>query len=285
VDRIYSLGDKVRGSLVVQSDGFAHSGVSLTLNGTVALQLSAKSVGLFEAFYNSLKPVTLMDYKLNIEQSGNIAKGTCTIPFEFDLKPLEGQELHETYHGVYVNITYMLKADIIRKWVGKDLTKSIEFIVERLPDKIPDPVKEIFDISPESIDKSTKKGLVLPNFRITGHIDTLTMSIETPLSGVLKLELCEEPIKCIELQLVRVETCGCADGFAKEATEIQNIQIVDGDVQRGVEVPIFMIFPRLFTCPSLVSARTFKVEFQVNLVLMFPDGRLVSKKFPLTLLR
>jgi len=26
VDRIYSLGDKVRGSLVVQSDGFAHSG-------------------------------------------------------------------------------------------------------------------------------------------------------------------------------------------------------------------------------------------------------------------
>lgn len=53
-------------------------------------------------------------------------------PFEFDLKALEGQELHETYHGVYVNVTYMLKADIIRKWVGKDLNKSLEFIVERM---------------------------------------------------------------------------------------------------------------------------------------------------------
>lgn len=42
------------------------------------------------------------------------------------------------------------------------------------------------------------------------------MPIGAPFSGVLTLELCEEPIKCIELQLVRVETCGCADGFAKE---------------------------------------------------------------------
>jgi len=111
------------------------------------------------------------------------------------------------------------------------------------------------------------------------------MSITQPLSGAFKLEVCEEPIKCIEIQLVRVETCGCADGFAKESTEIQNIQIADGDVPRGVEIPIFMIFPRLFTCPSLISARTYKVEFQVNLVMMFPDGRLVSKKFPITLLR
>jgi hypothetical protein len=32
---------------------------------------------------------------------------------------------------------------------------------------------------------------------------------------------CESPIKSIELQLVRVETCGCVEGYAKEATEIQ----------------------------------------------------------------
>jgi len=28
------------------------------------------------------------------------------------------------------------------------------------------------------------------------------------------------PIKSIEIQLIRVETCGCAEGYAKEGEEI-----------------------------------------------------------------
>lgn len=42
------------------------------------------------------------------------------------------------------------------------------------------------------------------------------------------------------------------------ATEIQNIQIGEGNVARGVPIPIYMIFPRLFTCPTL-STSNFKV--------------------------
>ena len=42
------------------------------------------------------------------------------------------------------------------------------------------------------------------------------------------------------------------------ATEIQNIQIADGDISRGILVPIYMIFPRLFTCPTL-STNNFKI--------------------------
>ena len=30
------------------------------------------------------------------------------------------------------------------------------------------------------------------------------------------IESCETGIKSIEIQLVRVETCGCAEGFAKD---------------------------------------------------------------------
>lgn len=32
------------------------------MDGQVSLQLSAKSVGLFEAFYNSLKPIQLVSF-------------------------------------------------------------------------------------------------------------------------------------------------------------------------------------------------------------------------------
>lgn len=42
------------------------------------------------------------------------------------------------------------------------------------------------------------------------------------------------------------------------ATEIQNIQIADGNVCAKLQIPIYMVLPRLFTCPTLES-KNFKV--------------------------
>ena len=50
------------------------------------------------------------------------------------------------------------------------------------------------------------------------------------------------------------------------ATEIQNIQIGEGDVCRGLTIPIYMVFPRLFTCPTLATSN-FKVG-EWNLVVV-----------------
>lgn len=48
--------EMLSGVVVISSkDSVQHQGVSLTMEGTVNLQLSAKSVGVFEAFYNSVK--------------------------------------------------------------------------------------------------------------------------------------------------------------------------------------------------------------------------------------
>lgn len=41
--------------VVSGKDAVQHQGLSLTVEGSVNLQLSAKSVGVFEAFYNSVK--------------------------------------------------------------------------------------------------------------------------------------------------------------------------------------------------------------------------------------
>ncbi|KTF79883.1 hypothetical protein cypCar_00047620 [Cyprinus carpio] len=80
----------------------------------------------------------------------------------------------------------------------------------------------------------------LPRFLIRGHLDATSCAVTQPLTGELVLESSEVAIKSIELQLVRVETCGCAEGYARDATEIQNIQIAEGDVCRGLSIPIYM---------------------------------------------
>jgi len=49
---------------------------------------------------------------------------------------------------------------------------------------------------------------LLPKFLIRGHLDATNCVISQPLTGEVVVENSDVPIKSIELQLVRVETCG-----------------------------------------------------------------------------
>lgn len=46
--------------------------------------------------------------------------------------------------------------------------------------------------------------------------------------------------------------------FFSTATEIQNIQIGEGNVPTGISIPIYMVFPRLFSCSTTKTAN-FKI--------------------------
>lgn len=87
----------------------------------------------------------------------------------------------------------------------------------------------------------------------------------------------EVAVKSIEMQLVRVETCGCAEGYSRDATEIQNIQIADGNICTKLQIPIYMIFPRLFTCPTLIS-KNFKIGKQNSFGQNYFPNRLKERR-------
>ncbi|XP_050595449.1 vacuolar protein sorting-associated protein 26C [Bombus affinis] len=285
--KIYHEGEIVAGFILLQTNSdVKHDGIFLSMEGSVNLQLSSKNFGIFEAFYNSVKPIQLVQYTLDVAPSGKIPSGRTEIPFELPLKPRGTKSLYETYHGVFVNIQYFIRCDIKRSFLAKDVSKSLEFIVE---DKVPPKIQKeaskpvCFNIMPESL-QNTRDRINVPRFCISGKLDSLYCKISEPLTGEVVIEHCEAVIKSIELQLVRVETCGCAEGYSRDATEIQNIQIGEGNVCTNLPIPIYMIFPRLFTCPTL-STSNFKVEFEVNLIVIFEDDYLVTENFPIILSR
>lgn len=285
VNKVYREGEKIAGTVIVHGRGeVVHSGITLQLEGIVNMQLSAKSVGMFEAFYNSVKPISVVNSSLELVKPGKLPSGSTEIPFEVPIKPLKNRTLFETYHGVFINIQYTIKCDMKRSLLNKDLQKSSEFMVEHQPKKIEEKDNRVtFSITPDSVSIS-KKNVQIPKFSIRGHIDNASCNILKPFTGELVVENSEVAIKSIELQLVRVETCGCAEGYAKDATEIQNLQIADGDVCRNFTIPIYMIFPRLFTCPT-TETPNFKIEFEANLVVVFVDDHLVTENFPIKLYR
>ena len=266
MDRVYTPGQTVSGVVTVHGNGAAlpHEGISLVAEGAASLQLSAKSVGLFEAFYSSIKPVQLLAHSQDLQPAGKLPDGGVDFDFEIPLTPTSGEKLLESYHGVFVNIQYVLTVEVRRGMLSKNLKRSIEFIVEAPDARQPTPAPAPFTIVPESLENVRKSSLhQVPSFKITGQIDSTVCNLSAPFTGQVVVEDCSATIRSIELQLVRVETCGYQDGTAREATEIQNIQIADGPICHGWPIPIHMVFPRLFTCPT-VSTRTFKVELGVR---------------------
>ncbi|MGH0175136.1 UNVERIFIED_CONTAM: hypothetical protein FKN15_069931, partial [Acipenser sinensis] len=242
--------------VVMSKDSVQHQGLSLTMEGTVNLQLSSKSVGVFEAFYNSVKPITLISSNIEVVKPGKFPGGKTEIPFEFPLHVKGNKALYETYHGVFVNIQPITlissNIEVVKpgKFPGGKTEIPFEFPLHVKGNKA---LYETYHGVFVNIQRSS-----LPKFLIRGHLHATTCILSQPLSGELVVESSEVPIKSIELQLVRVETCGCAEGYARDATEIQNIQIAEGDVCHGFPIPIYMVFPRLFTCPTLETTN-FKV--------------------------
>lgn len=163
------------------------------------------------------QPIQLVSCVLDVASAGKIPAGKTEIPFEFPLAARGNKTLHETYHGVFVNIQYLLRCEMKRSFLAKDVVKVAEFIVEykagSCTKAVPHPVT--FSISPESLQNVKDKGHI-PRFLVTGRLDSTNCCITNPFTGELIVENCAVPIKSVELQLVRVETCGCAEGYARD---------------------------------------------------------------------
>jgi hypothetical protein len=121
----------VQGQVVISSPkGFAHQGIAMKVEGSARLQLSTKSAGLFDSFYNSVAPLEVVYFHLPVAPPGKVPLGISKFPFEFALQGNDQQRLFETYHGVYISVTYEIVCDCVRGILKNNLHKTLEFIVE-----------------------------------------------------------------------------------------------------------------------------------------------------------
>lgn len=231
-DRIYRDGEKVKGKIVIDSEkGFNHGGIEFDVSGTVKLSLNPSSVGLLETFYSSVKPQELMKIQRQVRGAGEIPPGKTSIPFSFDAKPLSGMTLYPSFHGVYITIAYDIKVSCeTRGWTGTTIEKSIEFIMDRLPDKNRDKGKAVdFKISKDALENVHKSVLkTLPQFVFVGRLPMTRCPVNTPFTGELEIKEAEKPIRSISLQLVRVETVMHPEGSCTLFTRMMSDELFFG---------------------------------------------------------
>ncbi|KAG5522515.1 hypothetical protein RHGRI_034620 [Rhododendron griersonianum] len=250
-NRIYRPNEPLEGTIVTKSpSSFSHSAIRLTVNGSVTLQIRGGSAGVIESVYGVLKPISIVNKSVEVKSSGRIGSGTTEIPFSVILKnPGDGnlESFYETFHGADISIQYLVTVEILRGYLHKSLSATVEFIIETAKANLPDQ-----EISPEMvlfyITQDTQRHPLLPElksggFRVTGKICT-QCSLSDPISGELTVEASA---------------------------------IADGDVCRQMTLPIYVIVPRLLTCPT-IYAGPFSIEFKVSIVITFASE--LSKLHP-----
>ena len=288
-DRIYRPGETLSGSIAITAkDGWSHP----------ALFIDA--VGIATLSGEGTVPRKLLEERVAVAEAGRLDMGVTSFPFSFPLSGLNGKMLLETYHGAYINVNYTLTVTIERGRMKRNLEKTVEFIVE-----VPMTKKSLeegnvvpFSITPETLEKvkSSQVSKVKP-FHIEGKLHRSNCLINLPFTGEITIVSSEQSIRRIELQLVRVESISKAlvskesashsagsKDYVVERTEIESLQMASNDVTKNIAVPLYMILPRVYCCPTLSTAQ-FKVEFEVNLIVVFDDGYCVTECFPITLHR
>ncbi|KAI5562117.1 hypothetical protein POPTR_015G037600v4 [Populus trichocarpa] len=290
-NRIYRPSEPVEGKIVIKSpSSISHYGIRLSVNGSVNLQqVRGGSAGVIETFYGVVKPITIVNKSIEVKPSGKIGSGTTEVPFTMVLKQNGEKSLerfYETFHGTDVSIQYLFTVDIARGYLYKSLSATMEVIVESdkadLLERPVSPEMAIFYIT-----QDTQRHPLLPEiksggFRVTGRMSTLC-SLLDPISGELTVETSAVPISSIDIHLLRVESILMGEKIVTETSLIQTTQIADGDVCRNLTLPIYVILPRLLTCPS-VFAGPFSIEFKVSIVISFQSelSKLHKKSDPRT---
>lgn len=124
-----------------------------------------------------------------------------------------------------------------------------------------------------------RKLLLAGGFRVTGRISTLCC-LSDPLSGELSVETAAVPIHSIDIHLLRIESIIFGERIITETSLVQTTQacynfqkshinclpqmsladtfpiacqIADGDICRNMTLPIYVILPRLLTCPTSLA--------------------------------
>ncbi|XP_042495360.1 vacuolar protein sorting-associated protein 26C-like isoform X2 [Macadamia integrifolia] len=259
-NRIYRPSELLEGKIITNFPSpIYHQGIRLNATGTVNMQVRGGTAGVIDSFYGVVKPISIMNKSVEVRSSGKLGSGTNEIPFSMTLRQQgkDNSELfYETFHGANISIQYLITVDINRGYLHKSLSATMEFIIESEKGNLLEA-----PVSPEMvifyITQDTQKHPLLPElrsggFRISGKIST-QCSLLCPINGELTVEASAVPIRSIDIHLLRVESVLAGEKILIETSVIQTTQIADGDVCRNMTLPIYVILPRLLTCPTVYA--------------------------------
>ena len=290
LNKVYYAGDYIQGSVLIINKS----------KTTMKFDLYIKVSG-FYTFRNTKEnpPKTQgqqfykKSFKALAEQYSTIGANNnfrFKFPLTSDGCDQNYSSLFESYHGVAVSLIYEIQAQAVI--VGKDYESKKSRILVLVPGQGINSkfgrkrVSYQFTLNPKKIEsnKLTDQNM-MPKFEIDCFLENINCCVDKPFNGFCNIKECSTQIKSIELQFLRNEKILFKDfSGTSEVSEIQNLQIGDGDVVRNLEIPVFMTFPRGFCCANLEN-KDVCISFEMNLIIVLVNGVVIMENYPVNLWR
>ena len=289
LNRTYHAGDFITGSiLIINKSKF-----------DLKFQLLVKVIGYY-TFYNTKenppKKKAVPFYKkyyVTLNEGYSTIGANNQYRFKFPLTSDQCQEelslIYESYKGAKVTVQYDLYAEATTN--GKQFISNKKQIFVMVPGQGINPkfgrkrANYQFTLTQNKIDNIKVDKNALPTFNIECYLENINCCIDKAFNGFCTIKECSTEIKSIELQFLRNEKILNPEfQGVSETSEIQNLQIGDGDVIRNLEIPVFMIFPRNFCCANLEN-KDVSISFEMNLIIVLVNGVIIMENFPVNLWR
>ena len=290
LNKVYYAGDFIQGSVLIINKS----------KSTMKFDLLVKVAGYYTLRNTKENPPKMKgvqfykkSFKVLSEQYSTIGANNSyrfKYPVTSDGCEQNLSSLYESYHGVSVSVGYEISAQAVS--LGKEFESKKQKILVLVPGQGINSkfgrkrVSYQFKLNPKNIEsiKLTDQNL-MPKFEIECFLENINCCVDKPFNGFCNIKECSTQIKSLELQFLRNEKILNKEfeGIA-EVSEIQNLQIGDGDVIRNLEIPVFMTFPRGFCCANL-ETQDVCISFEMNLIIVLVNGVVIMENYPVNLWR
>ena len=285
-NKTYSVGDSITGTIQIKNRrNDLKYNLIIYLQGTYILsnRKSQPPTKIKETFLKK-------DLKIISEGTLEKSNNPSSIYFKFPLIPESNDNYYESYHGVVISIIYELSCNL------QVINSNENYNSEKVKININVPgmginnnfgcklVPYYFNLNNKNMENNQLQNKSLPDFNIECFINNINCNFDKPFDGYIIIHNCNVEIKSIELQFLRHEETVINNVNINETSEIQNLQIGDGDVNKNIEIPLFMIFPKTFSCATL-NNNIVKISFEMNVMVVLVDGVIIMDNFPVNLWR
>ncbi|KAJ1471813.1 vacuolar protein sorting-associated protein 26-domain-containing protein [Baffinella frigidus] len=203
----------------------------------------------------------------DVAPTGKLEQGSHKFDFDFGMV----EKPHESYHGRYVSLRYVVRVTVFRGFVG-DATFEEEVVVQLLKKDLPEPDKN----PPIQMEVGVQDCL---------HISFMYQSSHYPmgsiLTGCIGFAVVRLHLVSMETSIIRVEVAEPREPGLPKLVHHQVIaktEVMDGIPGRAERVPLRWPLKGMDVSPTYAYPGRFSVKYYIKLVLVDERGRQFFKQ-------
>ncbi|OII76359.1 vacuolar protein sorting 26 [Cryptosporidium andersoni] len=266
---IFSDGEDISGTATVN----VKPGRKLDHQG-----IRVEVIGQIDVIYDRTSSYDFFSITKDLEPSGSLYE-TKQYKWKFNMvdKP------YETYHGTNIQLRYFVRLTVLRSYAS-NIVKEVDFVVQNVssdPKNIPN------SLTTKSGDDGIKMEVGVEGcLHIELEYEKSTYHLKDVVIGKVYFSIVRLKIKYMEIDVIRLETCGSGTSAITETEVLSKFEIMDGAPVKQEFIPLRMYLSGFDLTPTYKNIQNkLSVRYFLNLVIVDEEDRRYFKRQEVTLWR